>query len=35
MENVSINWRSVNSITIKHNMFQVTTENIECENDKN
>ena len=31
----SINWRSVNSTTIKYNMFQVISKSIECETDKN
>ena len=28
---VLINWRSLNSATTKHNMFQVNSKNIECE----
>ena len=34
-ERVSINWRSGNSTTIKHNVFQVISKGIECETDKN
>ena len=33
--NASINWRSVNSAATKCNMFQVISENTECETDKN